>query len=294
MTVQKRATVISSSVAAFLALVKLLVGVVGGSVAVLASAIDSILDLAASLFNYYAIHNAEKPADEVFNYGRGKAEAIASVTEGAIITLSGLYILYESIGKLFSGEMIQQLDQSIYVMVISLIVTGVLVGYLNRVAKLTDNLVIKSDALHYKTDVYTNAGILISLAMIQFTGWGMIDAIIGGAIAVYIIYSAYGLIKEGLLMLMDRALDDEVVEQIIEIINDQSLVSDFHFLKTRKSGRQNFVDVHLVFNPNLSLVSAHSVSDVVENRISRLDENAEWVFNIHLDPVDDSPHQEMK
>lgn len=294
MTAQKRATVISSSVAAFLALVKLLVGVVGGSVAVLASAIDSLLDLAASLFNYYAIHNAEKPADEVFNYGRGKSEAIASVTEGVIITLSGLYIFYESIGKLFSGETIQHLDQSIYVMLISLVVTGTLVVYLNRVAKMTDSLVIKSDALHYKTDVYTNAGILVSLAVIQFTGLGIIDGIIGGAIAVYIIYSAYGLIKEGLLMLMDRALEDEVVEQIIEIINDQPLVSDFHFLKTRKSGRQNFVDVHLVFNPNISLVSAHSVSDVVEHRISHLDENAEWIFNIHLDPVDDSAHQEMK
>lgn len=288
MTIQKRATVISSSVAALLAIMKLVIGVISGSVAVLASAIDSLLDLAASLFNYFAIHNAEKPADKIFNYGRGKIEALASMLEGTIITLSGFYILYESIGKFFSDATITAIDQSIGVMIVSFVVTGVLVLYLNRVAHATNNLVIKSDALHYKTDVYSNAIILVSLVVIHFTGFGLIDAILGALIALYIIYSAYALIKEGVMMLMDRALEEETVQQIITIIQSEERVSGYHFLKTRQAGRHKFVDVHLVFDPSMSLVHAHQASDNIEFKISELDDDAEWIFNIHLDPVDDS------
>lgn len=288
MTIQKKATLISSSVAGLLALLKLIVGMVSGSVAVLASAIDSLLDLGASLFNYFAIHNAEKPADETFNYGRGKLESLASVSEGVIITLSGLYILYESITKIINGSTPTHLDISLAVMAFSFVVTTALVLFLNRVAKKTNNIVIKSDALHYKTDVYSNGAVLLSLAVIGLTDFGMIDAIMGLMIGVYIIYSASELIKEGVLMLMDVTLDEETVHKITAAIREESLVTGYHHLKTRRAGKQIFVDVHLVFTPDISLMKAHHASDDVEDRIRLIDTEAEWVINIHLDPVDDS------
>ena len=123
MTPQKKATVVSSSVAAVLTLIKLVIGFASGSVAVLASAIDSVLDMFVSIFNYFAISNSEKPADKTFNYGRGKIEALASVIEGTIITISGLFLLYQAIQKAINGEISQYLDISIYVMIISLIIT---------------------------------------------------------------------------------------------------------------------------------------------------------------------------
>jgi ferrous-iron efflux pump FieF len=288
MTPQKKATLVSSSVAAILALIKLIIGVVSGSVVVLASAIDSLLDLGTSLFNYFALHNAEKPADEVFNYGRGKIEALAATLEGAIITISGAYIIYESISKLIQGNHITGVNSSLSVMLFSFIVTSILVIYLDRVAKKTDNLVIKSDALHYKMDVYSNGVILVSLILIWGTGFVQIDSIMGIVIGVYIMYSAYGVIKEGVLMLMDRALEEKMVRDIVRIIESEPFVTGYHYLKTRRSGQMNFVDVHLVFHRDIALWDAHHASEVVEAHIMQLDESAQWHFNIHLDPVDDS------
>jgi len=160
MTLQKKATVVSSSVAAFLTLIKLAIGIASGSVAVLASAVDSILDMFVSLFNYFAINNAEKPADETFNYGRGKIEALASVIEGVIITMSGLFLLYTAFAKYFGDKTSTYLDISLMVMIISFIITAFLVAFLKYVAKKTNNMVIKADALHYKTDVWVNIAVL--------------------------------------------------------------------------------------------------------------------------------------
>ncbi len=288
MTLQKKATIVSSSVAVTLVVIKLIVGIISGSVAVLASAIDSGLDLAVSLFNLFAVSNAEKPADERFNYGRGKIEAIAAVLEGTIITLSGFYIFYEAIQKLIHEEPVTHLDISIAVMVISLVVTGALVLFLNHVAKVTQSMVIKSDALHYKTDLLSNGAILISLAVIYFTDFFMIDAILGILIAIYIVYSAFELIQEGVLVLMDVSLDEETVKKIKEIIESEPGVNDYHWLKTRKAGNDYFVDVHLVFTPDMSLLEAHRIGDNVEARIKEIDPKADWLINIHLDPYDDS------
>ncbi len=288
MTLQKKATIISSSVAITLVVIKLIVGFISGSVAVLASAIDSGLDLAVSLFNLFAVTNAEKPADEKFNYGRGKIEAIAALLEGLIITASGIYIFYEAIQKMVNAEPVTHLDISIGVMIVSIAATGALVMFLNHVADVTQSMVIKSDALHYKTDLLSNAAILVSLAVIYFTDFFMIDAILGILIAIYIVYSAFELIQEGVLVLLDVSLDDEVVKKIKEVIESESGVTDYHWLKTRKAGNDYFVDVHLVFTPDISLLEAHRIGDNVEAKIKELNPKADWLINIHLDPYDDS------
>ncbi|MBD3830190.1 MAG: cation transporter [Arcobacter sp.] len=287
MTSQKKATVVSSSVAAVLTLIKLVIGFASGSVAVLASAVDSVLDMFVSIFNYFAISKSEKPADKTFNYGRGKIEALASVIEGTIITISGLFLLYQAVKKAILGEVSQYLDISIYVMIISLIITISLVTYLNIIAKKTNSMVIKADALHYKTDVFSNLAVLISLLLVTFTGYEIIDVFVGGGIAIYIIYSAYELIHEGVLVLLDRAVDENLVEKIEEIIKANDKVNTYHLLKTREASNQTFVEVHLVFDCLITLMDAHRASDSIENKIKKLDEKREWIINIHMDPYDD-------
>lgn len=287
MTKQKKATVVSTSVAAFLTLSKLIVGIASGSVAVLASAVDSVLDMFVSIFNYFAINNSEKPADENFNYGRGKIEALASVIEGTIITVSGLFLFYQAIKKAIRGETSSYLDVSLIVMIISLCITILLVLYLNKVAKQTNSMVVKADALHYKTDVYSNIAVLVSLVLVHLTNYEIFDVIVGGGIALYIIYSSYELIKEGVLVLLDRAVEETLVEKIKEILLSEKETNAYHLLKTREAGHQTFVDVHLVFDCLITLMGAHKVADRIEDKIKQLDTQREWIITIHMDPYDD-------
>jgi len=284
---QKKATIVSSSVATILVVVKLILGIASGSVAVLASAIDSLLDTLVSLFNFFAIKKAEEHPDEMYQYGKGKIQAIAAVIEGTVITISGLYIIYEAIKKFNSGSVTTLLTPSILAMIFSIIVTYFLVQYLLKIAEQTDNLVIKSDALHYQTDLWSNAAVLVALGLVYLTGIDAIDAFFGLGIGIYIIYSAYEIIQEGVEILLDKALDGEVVASIGEIISQHSEVTSYHWLKTRTDGSTNFVEFHMVLRPNMLLLEAHRIADEVEDKIMALESKKKWVITPHFDPYDD-------
>lgn len=288
MTSTKFATIISSLTALLLVIIKLVIWLVSWSIAVLSSAIDSLLDLFVSVFNFFAIKNSEKPQDKDFNYWRWKIEALASLFEWVVITCSGLYIYYESIYKLVVKSKIGYIWESIWVMIISFIITLFLVIYLEKTAKKTKNLVIKSDALHYKTDLLTNGWILFALLIIKFYWFNFIDGLLWIIISVYIILSAYQLIKNWFLLLLDISIDKKYVKKIKEIILWEKEINGFHFLRTRESANIKFVDFHLVFNKEIKLIDAHKVSDKIEEKITKLDKDCEWIFNIHLDPEDDS------
>ena len=169
----------------------------------------------------------------------------------------------------------------------SLIITISLVIYLNYIAKKTNSMVIRADALHYKTDVFSNIAVLSSLLLVTFTGYEIIDVFVGGGIALYIMYSAYGLIRDGVLVLLDRAVDEEIVSKIEEIIKQNERVNAYHLLKTREAGHQTFVEVHLVFDCIITLMEAHKASDSIEYKIKKLDKSRNWIINIHMDPYDD-------
>lgn len=288
MRLEKKATLVSTSVAAFLVLMKMAVGILSGSIAVLASAIDSFLDLTVSMFNYFALHNAEKDPDDKFNYGRSKIEPLAAVIEGTAISLSALFILYESISKIVKNRPMEHLELGVWVMIASFIITALLVFFLNYVAKKTDNMVIRADALHYKTDLFTNGAILLALALIAYTGEQLIDPILGLAIAVYMTYSAYPIIKDGILMLLDAALNEEDRAKIVAILDNEERINGYHDLRTRESGSHIFVSVHAVFNVSISLYDAHLVSDKIEDAIRKTFEDKKVHIIVHMDPYDDS------
>ena len=188
MNIQKKATIISSFIAFFLAVLKLIVWFFSNSIAILSSAIDSILDMFVSLFNLFAVSSAEKNPDKVFNYWRWKIEALASFLEGIIISFSWAYIFYEAINKIIHKWRITDIWIWVFVMIFSVIVTFFLVFYLTKVWEKTKNLVIKSDALHYKTDLLSNSAVLIWLVFIYFTEFYLVDAILWMIIACYIVF----------------------------------------------------------------------------------------------------------
>jgi len=261
MRIEQKATLISSTVAFILVSVKLFVGILSGSVAVLASAIDSLLDMVVSIFNYFALHNSEKEPDEHFNFGRRKLEPLAAVVEGTIISLSALFIIYEAISKIFKKVPLEHLDLSIIVMVGSMVITAGLVVFLRKKKKKTGNMVIKADALHYKTDLISNSAVLVSLVFISFTEYTLIDPILGMLIGAYMIYSAYPIIKEGTLMLLDAALPPHDVDQITHLLDSQMSINGYHDLRTRQSGSDIYISVHAVFSISTSLFDAHQAGD---------------------------------
>ena len=171
---------------------------------------------------------------------------------------------------------------------LSLAATAALVFYLRRKARETDSLVLRADTVHYQTDLLSNGGILLTLALVRLTGWTWLDPVIALGVAFYVARAAIPLIRKGLAMLLDHALEDDLVDSIHTIAESTSArVTGVHELKTRRSGDTNIVEFHLVFDEGISLREAHQIADEIELRVRAL-ADTRWIVNIHLDPVDDS------
>ncbi|MFW5606806.1 cation diffusion facilitator family transporter [Campylobacter hyointestinalis] len=287
------APVVAGAVAIILAIVKFVVGITSGSLAVLSSAIDSMLDCLVSVLNYFALKKSNANPNDKFNFGYGKVEALVALFEGAFIVGIAVFICYSSVQKLLNGAKSVETTSAMLVMAISMVLTGLLVLYLRRVYKKTGNLIIKADALHYKTDLLTNLAIFIALFVIWITGYDVVDAIFGIVVSIYIAFSAFGLVKEGVYILLDGALPSDVVRTIIDILNSKEDVKSYHYLKTRKSGEKSFFSVHLVFDPNISLSKAHKVADDIESDIKSKFSTQKWVFDTHFDIEDDRDKEEI-
>jgi len=271
--------------AAFLILIKTGTGWLTGSIAVWASLLDSAMDIFASTINYFAVRAAARPPDDDHAYGHGKAESLAGLFQAAVITLSGLFLIREAIRRLIQPHPTQAEVYGVITMLIAIIVSIALVARLRRVAKLTDSPALSADAVHFASDVWTNGGVLLALLLISYTGWNIIDPLISIAISIYILASALIVGRESVDVLMDRRLPPEVDEQVAEIVSRfrREGVHGFHDLRTRRSGSQKFIDLHLEVERGQTLEEAHATSvrvlRTIEAEISRAK------VQIHTDPV---------
>lgn len=285
---EKTAPIIAGCTAIFLATIKLIAGLISGSICVLSSAIDSMLDCIVSGFNYFALKKSKQEPNDKFNFGYGKLEALVAFLEGAFIVGIGIFICIQSVKKFYVKNHNFDIDTGLFVMIISFVITGILILYLNFISKKSGNLIIKTDALHYQTDFLTNLAIIITLIVIKFTGFVIIDAIFGIIISFYVVFSAVKIIKEGIYNLLDGAIDKNVVDDIIKFILSKDNVTNFHDLRTRKSANTCFIDVHIVFHIGISLNDAHIIGDEIERYIQTKYNTYSWVINLHFDPIDDS------
>ena len=287
----KIAPITAMLVATFLSIIKFILWIISWSVALLSSAMDSLLDMWVSIFNYFAIRFAQNPADEDHPYGHGKIEGIAATIEWTVIILSWLYIIYESVRKFFYPEHLHYLKWSLAVMLISIIATGILVVFLSYVYKKTWNLVVKGDSLHYKMDLITNIAVFVTLGIILFfPSLVWIDAVVWFFIWIYIIHEAFELVKEWLDLLLDKALDEhDEIEKILQQYVKDGKIKSYHCLKTR-AGWHNykFVEFHFVLDPDTTISKAHKIWDEIEEKIKKLDPDADWYIIWHSDPYDDS------
>ncbi len=278
----KLATYASISVALILIVAKLAAWGMSGSVSLLATLVDSTLDAFASLINLFAVRHALSPADKEHRFGHGKAEAIAGLGQSAFITGSAAFLLLESGRRLMNPEPVQSYALGIWVMVFSIALTLVLLSFQKRVIAKTNSTAIKADALHYRTDVLVNASVILAL-WLSVEGWPGFDALFAGGIALYILWSVWGIISEALDHLMDKELPDEDRAKIKQIVTAHNEVRGMHDLRSRRSGTATFIQLHLELDDELKLLQAHRISDEVELNIQQSYPNAEII--IHIDPI---------
>lgn len=284
------ATYASTATAALLIAAKLAAWIATGSVSLLSTLIDSALDLAASALNLMAVRQALQPADHEHRFGHGKAEALAGLGQAAFIVGSGGLLMVEAGGRLVHPEPVTHGEWGIAVMVFSILATFALVAFQRRVVARTKSLAISADSLHYAGDVAINASVIISLLLAMGPGWTIADPIFAIAIGIWLMINAVQIARGALDTLMDRELPDSDRERICALVLAHPEVQSMHDLRSRTSGRQGFIQLHLELPATLPLAEAHRIADEVEAAI--LAEYPRFDIIIHQDPADSAePHR---
>ncbi len=278
----RRATYASITVACIMILVKLVAWLLTGSVSLLSSLLDSLLDAASSLVNLVAVHQALVPADREHRFGHGKAEPLASLGQSAFIAGSAVLLLIQALQHLLTPQPVSNTGLGIGVMIFAIAVTFALVGYQQRVVRRTGSLVVSADEFHYRTDLVLNGSVILSLLGTWLFGWVYLDPLFGAAIGVWIIYGAWGVAKKAMVQLMDRELPDSDRARIRAIALAHPQVKSVHDLRTRASGPNAFIQIHVEMDGSLTLSEAHHISDAVEAEILAAFPQAEVM--IHQDP----------
>jgi len=281
-TLLKRVTYASVVTAIILIVVKAVAWYLSGSIGILASLIDSLMDSFASIINLFAVRYALQPADHDHPFGHGKAEPLAGLAQASFIAGSAVFLIFHAIERLQQPHPLTHNNISIAVMIFAIVVTLVLVGYQRHVVKITNNLAIKADSLHYVTDLMTYFSILIAL-FLTLKGFLWADAVFAILIAIYIFKSAFHIGNDSFQQLMDKKLDEETENLILKTINATDDVLGFHDFKTRQSGKHKFIQFHLELDENFSLLKAHEIADGLETKLLSLIPDAEVI--IHEDPT---------
>ena len=281
----KLASLASVLTASFLIVAKLAAWSVTGSVSLLASLVDSVMDSIASLINLFAIRYSLQPADEKHRFGHGKAEPLAGLAQAAFIAGSAVFLVFHAIDRLRFSQTLEQIGIGLWVMALAIVMTLGLLAIQRYVIKKTDSTAIRADSLHYMTDLLTNMSVLLALYL-STLGWTWADPVFAIAVAIYIFYSAWQIGHEAFQQLMDRELPDDILQQIQATAMSHPEVMGTHETRTRQAGHTRFVQLHLVLDEDLPLKTAHAIADQVEAEILSFLPGAEVL--IHQDPSDDS------
>jgi cation diffusion facilitator family transporter len=262
---------------------KIVAGIMSGSVSIISEAIHSAMDLGASIIAYFSVKESSKPADKEHPYGHGKVENISGVIEGALIFVAAGMIINEAFKKLFEPGEIKGAFVAVAVMFASALINFFVSRALYKVAKEEDSMALEADALHLKTDIYTSLGVGIGIILIKATGILILDPIVAILVALLIIKEAWELTSSGFNLLMDARLSEQEEEDIKEIIEShKDKFIDYHKLKTRKSGNKKHIDFHLTMNPDLTVKETHEIIGIMKKEMGEKFINCR--VNIHIDP----------
>jgi ferrous-iron efflux pump FieF len=277
-----RAAVASIVMAIFLIGLKIWASVETSSMAMLGSLADSTLDLVASLVVLLGVRVAAQPADREHRFGHGKAEALASLVQVLIITISALFIAFESIKRILEGAQTAHAELGIGVSIVAMVATFALIAYQRHVVRRTGSVAIATDRLHYSSDLMLNGSVVIALALDQYAGLVGADAVFGLAIALWLAMGAWMSSRHALDQLMDREWPDELRERFVAAAKEYPELAGLHDLRTRTSGTHHFVQFHVWVPENWTVREAHDRMDRIEEELQQRFPATEIL--IHLDP----------
>jgi cation diffusion facilitator family transporter len=260
---------------------KLVVGLISGSVSIISEAIHSSMDLIAAIIAFLSVRVSDNPPDSRHPYGHGKIENISGVIEALLIFVAAIWIIFEAVRKLLGDKI--ELDSIAWgsiVMLISAIVNIIVSRRLYKVARETNSMALEADALHLKTDVYTSLGVAVGLGLIIVTGINWLDPVVAILVALFIIKESYELMRRAFTPLLDTAWSEEEIEELEKKLNE--LEVNYHDLRTRAAGNYRFIDLHIEIPAEVSVGSAHQYCDKIENELTGFYKNI--VVTIHVEP----------
>jgi cation diffusion facilitator family transporter len=275
-----------------LVVMKLIAGLMIGSVSIISEAIHSGVDLLASIIALFSVKTSSIPADSKHPFGHGKIENISGTIEALLIFVAAIWIIFEAVKKLMHPEPMEAIGWGVGVMLVSAVVNIVVSEMLFKIGRETDSIALQADAWHLRTDVYTSAGVMGGLALIWIAQWVFpgkdffwLDPVAALGVALLIIKAAYDLTAQSARDLLDVHLPDVEVEWIRKCILDQnSVVRGFHDLRTRKAGHFRFVEFHLKVDPHMSVIDSHNITKVLKKKIKA--QFPGTTVTIHVEPCD--------
>jgi len=272
-------SVISNSTLIFL---KLVAGLVSGSVSIISEAIHSSMDLIASLIAFFAVRISDNPPDSKHPYGHGKVENISGVVEALLIFVAAVWIIYEAVKRITSGSPeLEMIWLGLLIMVISGIINTYVSWRLYHTAKATGSIALEADALHLKTDVYTSFGVAAGLGLILITHIKWIDSVAAISISFIILWESYQLLKKAFNPLLDESWPEKDVDTLKKTLDNMGV--SYHDLRTRASGNYLFVDLHVEIPGNESVENSHNYCDMIEEKLNMQFKNLN--ITIHVEPV---------
>ncbi|MBP1669526.1 MAG: cation diffusion facilitator family transporter [Bacteroidetes bacterium] len=260
---------------------KVVAGLISGSVSILSEAIHSGMDLLAAVIAFFSVRLSDTPPDKEHPYGHGKYENVSGVIEAFLIFIAAGWIIYEAVYRIIAPSPVEKVAIGAAVMAVSAVVNILVSRKLYKVAKKTDSIALEADALHLKTDVYTSLGVAVGLLLLWITGWHLLDPLVAIAVALLILWESYKLMKNAFSPLVDTSLSAEENQIIREEISRRGF--SFHKLRTRKSGSFRFAELHLEMPENMELKDVHRICDEIENAIVTRIRNID--ISIHVEPV---------
>lgn len=277
---------LSSVIAAvFLTTIKLIVGIYTGSLGILSEAAHSALDLGAALMTFFAVRMSARPADDEHHYGHGKVEGFSAFIEVILLLITCAYIIYEAVHRIATKDF--SLDVNVYsfgVIILSIIVDFSRSRALSRVAKRTNSQALEADALHFSSDIWGSAVVILGLVAYKFFGLKLADSVAALIVSILVIVVSIRLAIRTIGVLLDKA-PAHMRETIYSLISNTEGVSKVHRLRVRTSGDMVFTDMVILVHSDFSVDEAHKISNHVEHKIRQAFPNSD--VTIHIEPTED-------
>jgi cation diffusion facilitator family transporter len=284
--IASKAAMLSVASNAVLMVLKLIVALMFGSVALLGDGVDSAEDLVASALVFFTVRLALQPADEAHPYGHGKAESLAALSQAGLIGGGAIFIAIAATRRLFADDVDLAVGPSLIAVGITAAVNLLVAGYAFRAARLSGSVAVRSDARHLVTNVAQAVAVGAALILVGITGNQIFDPIFALLLAAFLVWVAFGILRSASSELLDTALPRQTLDAINQCLAEtRPGLRGYHELRTRKSGRETYVDLHVLVDPMMSVSDAHRLVDAIEEDL-RKHIDGEALISTHTDPDD--------